>query len=224
MNLEIKIVLTDDDVAAGKTMGQAIAELFPVLPPLDTSDWSDEAHNKLVEKKGEAVRYSTGSVVPNRDAGEVPQTQADADALNPPDTDTSGVPWVTDLHNSNRKQYGSGKDKGRWMWKRGSNEDTREEEALQLAESYQAKRAITAEIAAGHADATPVVTPVAENASPLQDWEFPAFLAAMTAAGSNAEAVLVESSKHGVKTIPELAHPDNKTVLGTVAAAFGWVH
>jgi hypothetical protein len=167
MQANITINLSDEDTNNGMTVNDAVSKLFPSTPsptkvavtglPAAAADpypaVADAVRNQLPASDDLGAEDTSPE-----EGAETTLAQDVATAEQAMGTtlelDSERVPWSAKIHSSNRKMYASGPNKGRWIWKKGSDEAERE--------------AIATELAAQVASAAPT-TPLAEgNASTAQ--------------------------------------------------------
>tara|TARA_R100000951_G_scaffold69004_3_gene58131 strand:- start:1887 stop:2840 length:954 start_codon:yes stop_codon:yes gene_type:complete len=208
-------VVTTAEPPNAERLADLQQEVEDHLAEIDTSE-EDDALDAATLTPGPVDVAPTGAVVVPEvpapvlaDIAPSPAAAAPAVVLTPeapidpavqaPDTtyiagveiDIAGVPWSAELHSSNKKQYGKGSGgakAGRWQWKRGTDEATREGTAAQLAADLKSAAQPTvpaaAPVAAPAVQAAPAAAvaapvaavPVAENVAP------PATVAAPVAA------------------------------------------
>ena len=171
MEVNVHITLTDEDIEAGTTVQSAIEQVFPRTQyhgasPLAEVDFTEAEARTFTGLNEEPDPEVTEEPSGNAEPEDIPPTTAELGV----ELDSAGVPWNADLHSSNKKKYPSGSEAGRWMWKRGTDKDTREAEALALAETVATPLDTAPPVATGPTvQAPPVVTPpspVGEEVAP----------------------------------------------------------
>ena len=173
MQVQVKIILSEDDMAAGITVDHAISVAFPKVNTAATTGLPKREElkgaNLMVGAEEILLGEPTGTDAPfDGTVGECPEFAEQLEADEPPprsdvELDSAGVPWDASIHNSNKKPYASGPEQGRWMWRRGV--DKAEAAAKALALAAVASPATPA--ATTPAATTPAVgTPTAENNTP----------------------------------------------------------
>lgn len=155
MQANLNIILTDEDIEGGLTVAQAVQKLFPtedlgrtVVGQLSsfsafTADLSGSADAQPEDYPGDAnvdrgfaadADALVGSTTAAAGTTMAEDVAAAEQALGTSlELDTSKVPWSAKIHSSNKKQYSSGPNKGRWQWKKNTDETERETIAMELA-------------------------------------------------------------------------------------------
>lgn len=175
MQVNIHVTLSDEDIREGITAQHAVDMVFPyAAQPADYNQFPSanvrpapvevEEPEVEIQEDEQTVQEETVSI--NNEQQEEVNTEPAPGSLPPRDDvpgeqelDSAGVPWDPEIHSSGRSQYKSGADKGRWVWKRGSDETERERIATILAE--EAARA------APKSEPTPPAPPVVGPGNPV---------------------------------------------------------
>jgi hypothetical protein len=210
MQVSINVTLDQEDIDQGLTATDAVYLAFPNVqssgpvtvqlssPPVQDSEASinNELNNPVDTDEKEYVRvedeFDSGASALTQNTVEDTPLAGASDTLTHVDVDSAGVPWNKDLHSSNKKLYADGNaEAGRWMWKKGSNKETREAEALALvaspksvdgsaagapvsdagpqADTSDVLSTESAPVSPGVAAAPAVGFPTAENAAPVEN-------------------------------------------------------
>lgn len=241
-NIELRVHITQEDLdGAGGNAASVLRSLFGASPVVALDDVTHDTDFSATESAAAAGPTVIGVDLAQGDDTAVTQVVSEHPALTI-EVDSAGVPWNADLHNSNKRFYGKGSGaakEGRWQWRRGSDEATREQVAQSLAEQLRASQpgpaatetAQTAGPVAENAAVTQTAGPVAENAQPAAvaqpgvaqsplGWTWPLFMRAMTDNPQTSGSVLPTAQTFGITEIPELAaRPD---VMEQVATALQW--
>ena len=228
MEVHLNITLSEADVENGVTMAGAVAKLFPVQTPLAAVD-SKPCDDPVTP---EEVTHTEGAApveisLPQLDAeASTPDPEPTVPAASTAELDSSGVPWNSEIHSSNRKKYGdNSKEAGRWIWKKGTDPEQREDLAgrlrVQHAGTAQTIAPTLANVPradnAGPSGSPPATVPTADNAAApvaIPDapaggtMTWPGFLQALKANGMAAAQVTPLLAEAGAETIAQLANND----------------
>ena len=250
MEVNIQITLTDDDIAEGITAQEAVSRVFP---------FGEKASRNIQISTDNLVDFDTDPdfapvvetpppptpLVDNPpeldDEDEEPVVQKAPVFISneqPPELDAAGVPWDGEIHSSGKTKYQSGPDKGRWVWKRGSDEATREAKALELAEQYRGVEPeivpseVAVEIPVGAGDYTPPAPPAAPKEAPQfvppaaptgQHIDFVSLLQKIKHSGVTPDKLNDALSKAGISQLAQLSPVDAGPIRDQVISLLGLV-
>jgi len=135
MEVSINITLSQEDIDRGLTASDAVYAAFPpgTLKKqfVAAEGWqATPVEVELDDTLGEALLDEIEQeAAEDTNIAKFERTVTAGEFV-----DSAGVPWNAEIHSSNKSKYKEGSPQaGRWQWRKGSNKDTREVVAQQLA-------------------------------------------------------------------------------------------